>query len=129
MNDFHKFQKFRQCSNLFSQIRLKKPRLSDTCYSFLEFVTKSGQKFIKNSQKNCKIRFRKWKKIGNSLSIREKMLTIFGWNFEIEQVLLLFFKTYFFSFIYPLKKLLINLLKSIKKLARYSKQVSKQATK
>ena len=48
MNIFHRiwFQNFRQFSNLFSQIWLK----GDTRHSFLEFVAKSGQIFIKNSQ-------------------------------------------------------------------------------
>ena len=80
MNNFHIiwFQNFRQFSNLFSQIRLE----SDKRHFFLEFVAKSGQNVIKNSQKKCKIRLKKWK-IGNSLFIREKMLTIFGGNFEI----------------------------------------------
>ena len=51
MNNFHKFQNFRQFSNLFSQIWLK----IDRPHSFLEFGAKSGKKFIKNSQKNAKI--------------------------------------------------------------------------
>ena len=50
LNNFHKFQKFRKFSNLFSQIWLK----IDRRHSFLEFGAKSGKKFIKNSQKNAK---------------------------------------------------------------------------
>ena len=34
-------------------------------------------------RKKCKIRRTTWKTFGNSWFIREKMLTIFGWNFEI----------------------------------------------
>ena len=56
----------------------------DTRHSSLEFVAKSWQIFIKTSQNICKIRRRKWK-IENSLLIRETMLTIFGWIFEIEE--------------------------------------------
>ena len=55
---------------------------SDTRHSFLEFVAKSGQNFIKNSQKNANS-MQKIKKSEIHLFIREKMLTIFGWNFEI----------------------------------------------
>ena len=84
MNNFHRFQNFRQFSNLlilFSQFDWK----SDTRHSSLESAAKSGQNFIKNSQKKCKIRCRNSEneKIGNSFFIREKMLTMFGWNFEI----------------------------------------------
>ena len=57
---------------------------SDTRHSFLEFVAKSGQNFIKNSQKNAKFDADN-EKIGNSIFNREKMMTIFGWNFEIEE--------------------------------------------
>ena len=86
MNNFHRiwFQNFRQFSNLFSQNWLK----SDRRHSFLEFGAKSGKKFIKNSQKKCKIQrrnSRKWKKSEIQLFNREKMLTIFGWIFEIEE--------------------------------------------
>ena len=55
---------------------------SNTRHSFLEFVAKSGQNFIKNSQKKCKIWREMWKKNRNSIFNREKMLAIFGWNFE-----------------------------------------------
>ena len=56
---------------------------SDTRHSFLEFVAKSGRHFIKNSQKKCKIRREKSKRSEIQLLNREKMLTIFGRNFEI----------------------------------------------
>ena len=45
---------------------------SDTRHSFLEFVAKSGQNFITNSQKNAIF------EQGYSFIIREKMLTIFA---------------------------------------------------
>ena len=78
MNNFHGFQNFRQFSNLFSQIRLKKRHTSLFSRIYREIRTNC----IKNSQKNAKFD-RKNEKIGNSIFIREKMLTIFGWNFEI----------------------------------------------
>ena len=52
MNFFHKIQNFRQISDLFSQIWMKKRHTSH----FLEFGAKSGKFFIKNSQRKCKIR-------------------------------------------------------------------------
>ena len=79
MNNFHRFQNFRQFSNLFSQIRLKKRHTSLFSGICREIRTKFHQKFAEK----MKIRYRKRKKIGNSFFIREKMLTIFGWNFEI----------------------------------------------
>ena len=44
---FHRFQNFRQVSTCFRKFDWK----SDTRHSFLEFVAKSGQNFIKTSQK------------------------------------------------------------------------------
>ena len=76
LNNFHKIQNFRQFSNLFSQNWLK----SDRRHSFLEFGTKSGKKFIKNSQKKCKNRRRKWK-IGNSLIQSRKNVDDFWLKF------------------------------------------------
>ena len=81
MNNFHRFQNVRQFSILVSQIWLKKRHTS----LFLEFVAKSGQNFIKNSQKKCKIWREKWNNIRNSIFNREKMLAIFGWNVEFEE--------------------------------------------
>ena len=56
MNNFHRIQnlnwnfgKFLICSRKFDW-------KSDTRHYFLEFGAKSGKKFIKNSQKKCKIR-------------------------------------------------------------------------
>ena len=79
LNNFHIFQNFRQFSNLlilFSQNWLK----SDRRHSFLEFDAKSGQKFIKKSQK-------KWKfdeeieKIGNSIIQSRKNVDDFWLKF------------------------------------------------
>ena len=50
LNNFHRFQDFRQCSNLFSQNWLK----SDGRHSFLEFVAKCGQIFIRIKDTNEK---------------------------------------------------------------------------
>ena len=41
--------------------------------------------FIKHSQKKLQNSTEKMKNIGNSIFIREKMLAIFGWNFEFEE--------------------------------------------
>ena len=81
MNNFHRFQNFRQFSNLFSQIRLKKRHTSLFSGICREIRTKFH---LKNRRKNANFDTKKWK-IGNSFFIREKMLTIFGWNFEIEE--------------------------------------------
>ena len=81
MNNFHRFQNFRQFStgNLFSQIRLKKRHTSLFPGICREIRTKFHQKFAEK----CKIRHKKWKTSEIHLFIREKMLTIFGGNFEI----------------------------------------------
>ena len=82
MNNFHRsFQNFRQFSNLFSQIWLKKRHTSLFPGICREIRTKFYKKFAENMQNSTQ----KMKKIGNSFFIREKMLTIFGWNFEIEE--------------------------------------------
>ena len=59
MNHFHRiwFQNFRQFSNLFSQIRLKKRHTSLFSGICREIRTKIHQKFAEK----CKIRRRKWK--------------------------------------------------------------------
>ena len=72
MSNCHRSQNFRQFSNLFSQIRLKKRHTSLFSGICREIRTKFHRNFSE-----------KMKKIGNSIFIREKMLTIFGWNFEI----------------------------------------------
>ena len=50
MNNFHRFRIFGNFLILFRKFDSK----SDTRHSFLKFVAKSGQKFIKNYQKNTK---------------------------------------------------------------------------
>ena len=74
MNNFHRFQNFRQFSNLFSQIRVKKRHtslFSGICREINPDTNSSApsRKMQNSSQKM---------KNGNSLFIREKMLTIFG---------------------------------------------------
>ena len=72
MNDFHRFQNFRQLSTLFSQIRLKKRHTSP----FSEICREIRSKFHENlSEKKIDTEN---EKIGNSLFIPEKMLTMFG---------------------------------------------------
>ena len=60
MNNFHIFQNsiFGNFLICFRKIDCK----SDTRLSYLDFVAKSGQNFIKNSQQKCKIQNKKWKK-------------------------------------------------------------------
>ena len=74
MNNFHRFQNFRQVSNLFSQIRLKKRHMSLFSGIYREIRTKFHQKFAEKMQNSTQT----MKKIGNSIFNREKMLTIFG---------------------------------------------------
>ena len=75
---FTDFRIFGNCLICFRNFDWK----SDTRHSFLEFVAKSRQNFIKIHRKNAKFDAEN-EKVGNSFLIREKMLTIFGWNFEI----------------------------------------------
>ena len=49
---------FLGCPRIFANLI----RNSTNRHSFLEFVAKSGQIFIKTSQKKCKIQWRNWKK-------------------------------------------------------------------
>ena len=86
MNNFHRiwFQNFRQSSNLFSQIWLKKRRTS----FFSGICREIRAKFHKNSQKKIKMQkltqtMKKFRKSETHFSFAKKMLTIFGWNFEI----------------------------------------------
>ena len=83
INSFPNFRNlnFRQFSNLFSQIWLKKRHTSLFSGICREIRTKFHQKFAEKMQNST----RRMDKIGNSFFIREKMLTIFGWNFEIEE--------------------------------------------
>ena len=74
MNNFHRFQNFRQFSNLFSQIRLKKRHTSLFPGICREIRTNFHQKFSEKMQNLT----RKMKKIRNSIFNREKMLAIFG---------------------------------------------------
>ena len=81
MNSFHRFQNFRQFSNLFSQIWMKKRHTSFFSGICREIRKKIHQKFAEK----CKFGA-EHEKIGNSLFIEfhsRKMLTISGWNFEI----------------------------------------------
>ena len=74
MNNFHRFfGKFLICFRKFDW-------KSDTHHSFLEFVAKSWQNFIKNSQKNAKFE-RKNEKIGNSIFSFAKNVDDFGLKF------------------------------------------------
>ena len=59
MNNFHRFQNFRQFSNLFSQIWLKKRHTSLFSGIWREIRTKFHKKI---AETNCKIRRRNWKK-------------------------------------------------------------------
>ena len=70
MNKFHRFQNFRQFSNLFSQIWLKKRHTSLFSRICREIRTKFHQKFAENMQNSTQ------KKSEIHLFIREKMLTI-----------------------------------------------------
>ena len=98
MNNFHRiwFQNFRQISNLFSQIWLKKRHTSLFSGICREIRTKIHQKFAEKMENSSFSRFptslkhrrennstKKMKKSEIQLFNREKMLTIFGWNFEI----------------------------------------------
>ena len=78
---FHRVQNFRQFSNLFSQIWLKKRHTSLFSGICREIRTKFHQKF---ARKNAKFDAENEKNRKFSI-LREKMLTIFGWNFEIEE--------------------------------------------
>ena len=74
VNNFHKIQNFRQISDLFSQIWLKKRHTS----LFLEFVAKSGQNFIKNSQKKMQNSMQKMKKAEIHFSFAKKCWRFFA---------------------------------------------------
>ena len=63
MNNFHRFQNFRQFSNLFSQIWLKKRHTSLFSGICREIRTKIHPKFTEKMQNSTK----KMKKIGNSI--------------------------------------------------------------
>ena len=83
MSNFHRFRKFRQFSELFRKFDWN----IDKWHHFLEFVAKFGKKkSTKISEKKRKNRRKKYRKIGKnefSFFIRAKILTIFGWNFEV----------------------------------------------
>ena len=79
LTDFRMFGNFLICFRKFDW-------KSDTRHSSLEFVAKSGQNFIKNfkfRRKHAKFDGENEKNI-NSIFNREKLLAIFGWNFEFE---------------------------------------------
>ena len=77
MNNSHRFQNSRQFSNLFSQIRLKKRHTSLFSGICREIRTKLHQKFAEKMQIRHKNKNRKF------TIHSQKMLKIFGWNFEI----------------------------------------------
>ena len=79
MNNFHRFQNFRQFSNLFSQIWLKKRHTSLFSGICREIRTNFHKKFAEK----CKIRRRKWKVSEIQLFNREKMLAISYEKIEI----------------------------------------------
>ena len=83
LNNFHRFQNVRQFSNLSPEICpeiwWKKRHTSLFPGICREIRTKVHQNF----GEKCKKWRGKMNKIGNSIFIREKILTIFGWNFEI----------------------------------------------
>ena len=81
VNDCHKIQNFRQISDLFSQIWLKKRHTS----LFSGIWREIRKKFIKNSQKKCKIRiFCDW--ISEySLIQSQNFLAIFDEKIEIRE--------------------------------------------
>ena len=82
MNNFHRFQNFRQISNLFSQIWLKK----DTSHSSLEFVAKSGQFFFSGAQNVIKNSHKKMQNSTQKMKHR-KFINSFaknGWRFLAE---------------------------------------------
>ena len=74
MNNFHRFQNFRQFSNLFSQIWLKKRHTSPVSGICREIREKIHKKFAENA--NAKFDEEIEKKSEIQLSNREKMLTI-----------------------------------------------------
>ena len=79
MNSFHIFRKFRKISKNISPIQFKYRHISSFSGICREIPTKFHQNFAEN---NAKFDAKNWK---NSIHffIREKMLTIVGWNFEI----------------------------------------------
>ena len=85
MNNFHRFQNFRQFSNLFSQINLIEKATHVTLFWNLSrnpesFRTKFHQKYTHRMQNSTqKMKNRKF------IFHSRKMLTIFGWNFENEE--------------------------------------------
>ena len=74
MNNFHRFQNFRQFSNLFSQIRLKKRHTSLFSGICREIRTKIHERFAEKLQNSTQ----KNEQLVDSFFIREKMLTLFG---------------------------------------------------
>ena len=83
MKNFHRFQNFRQFSNLFSQIRLKKRHTSLYSGICREIRTKFHQKFAEKMQNSTK----KMKKIGNAnlLGRLPPPFSFFGVSFSTGQ--------------------------------------------
>ena len=77
MNNFHRFQNFRQFSNLFSQIWLKKRHTSLFSGICREIRTKFHQKFAEKMQNSTQ----KMKKIGNSIIQSRKNVDDFWLKF------------------------------------------------
>ena len=77
MNNFHRFQNFRQVSNMFSQIWLKKRHTSLFSGSCREIRTNFHQKFAEKMQNSTK----KLKKIGNSIIQSRKNVDDFWLKF------------------------------------------------
>ena len=74
------FTNFKNFGNNFLICIRKFDCKSDTRHSFLEFVAKSGQNFIKNSQKNVKFD-EEIEKIGNSIIQSRKNVDDFWLTF------------------------------------------------
>ena len=114
MNNSHRFQTF---SAYFLICFRKFDWKSDTRHSFLEFVAKSGQNFIKNSQKKLQNSTQKMKKSEIHFFIREKMLTIFGWNFEIwavQKYVYIFIISFSTSVLFSKRRINVNLADLVK---------------
>ena len=79
MNNFHRSQNFWQFSNLLSHILLKKRHTSLFSGICREIRTNFHQNFAEKMQNSTQ----KMKEIGKSLFIRQKMLTLFGWNQDL----------------------------------------------
>ena len=84
MNNFHRFQNFRQFSNLLKFCFRKFDWKSETRHSFLKFVAKSGQNFKKNHRKDVNFdaeHENKWKFIVHSRkNVDDFWLNFWDWR-------------------------------------------------